>query len=327
MTCGHCFAVFNATYKQHYSATASNRSSFCSSICREANLRAKFSTPVPMRGPCVGCGDSFQSRREAKFCGVKCYTGSKQFTEMLAESRAKAMGPVSIARRAEQARRGQGKPCLECGVNVYAKKSERSKKYCSTTCYRSYMAKRFDRHIANPESLSLPQGYDAFLDRQELPCLVADCGWSGRHLSLHMNYAHGIKADEIKRAAGFNKSTGLVCKPLAQALQGRDRIGVAADMFLRQMGAEHLGAVGRVMGYKSLEGAEHRAKARALSSGGPLRACIGCRSDFIQSTVYGQAKYCSIPCRTRHYRTKVKPLRAVTETASATTSPPRAESA
>ena len=59
------------------------------------------------------------------------------------------------------------------------------------------MNKRYDRQIASPDKLQLPQGYDGCLDREQLNCLVDGCGWVGKHLSTHMNIAHGIKADEF----------------------------------------------------------------------------------------------------------------------------------
>jgi hypothetical protein len=297
LTCGHCSAAFIGTRRQQDRVKETGRSSYCSEVCRFAFLRSKFSTPVPTRGPCLTCSKPFQSRREAKFCGMKCYTGSRQFTELLADAR-------TAPRACGRPKQGQATPCLECGAEVYAKPSEKTKKYCSRACYRAYMAKRFDRHIANPEALALPQGYDGFLDRNELPCLVEGCGWSGRHLSLHMNYTHGIKAEEIKRAAGFNKGTGLIAKPLAQVLQGRDKVGVAADERMRLLGSQFLPSAGRVVAYRSLESAEHRAKVRALkcaAGAGPTRMCVGCGCSFQQSTPFGRAKHCTRECRAQRY--------------------------
>ena len=305
LTCGHCGASFDGGYKQHYRQTHDKTPCYCSDVCRYAALRSKFSTPVPSRGPCQGCGQEMHSRRETKFCGMKCYTGSKQFTEMLAESRAKANRPESIASRAERAKRGEEHPCLECGTDVYIKKSQKTKKFCSRVCYRSYMAKRFDRYMANPETLSLPQGYDGFLDREELPCLVAGCGWVGRHLSTHANQVHGIKAHELKRAAGFNLSTGLVSRPLAVLLQNRPLRGVAITDQWQSVESRPIEQPD-VRNYISLEGREHRAKARALllKTGGPTRICVGCGTTFEQSTIFGHAKYCSKTCRNKTYARK-----------------------
>ena len=307
LICGNCKGIFEGTPAQVKNVKYGQvQAACCSAICRQAYMRAKFSTPVPNRGPCKGCGEDFFTRREAQFCGMKCYTGSKQFSEMLADSRAKSMTPWSIARRAEQARRGEMKPCLECGTDVYVKKAEKSKKFCTRVCYRSYMAKRFDRQIANPEALSLPQGYDGFLDREELPCLIEGCGWSGKHLSIHVNQMHGIVADELKRAAGFNLSTGLVSKPLAERLQSRALVGVAVCVEMAALGDLTRSGKGGVRGYQSLEGAEHRAKARSLAGPGPMRACRGCGVLFQQSTPTGRAIYCTPDCRNRIYAAEAK---------------------
>lgn len=309
LKCGHCSSVFIGSYAQDYNQRTNGTTPCCSTICRQALLRSKFSTPVPNRGPCLGCGDSFSSRREAKFCGIKCYTGSQQFTDMLAAARAESLSPYSVQKRAEGLRRGEGKPCLECGVDVYMKKSEKSKKYCSKPCYRAYMAKRFDRHIANPETLQLPQGYDAFLDRDELPCLVDGCGWVGRHLSMHVNQMHGIQADDFKRAAGFNRSTGVISRSLAEVLRDRPHQGGALDAAAAFAGFERTVFPRE---YQSLEGAEHRTKSRLLSGPGPVGCCKECGGTFQQKTVCGRQLYCSVKCRSDNYkRTYQRPNKRV----------------
>lgn len=301
LTCGHCSAVFLGTPAQSYNSVRHGKNVFCSDICRHSYLRAKFSTAVPEHD-CKGCGIKFESRREAKFCGVKCYTGSSQFSQMLADSREKSMTPYSIAKRAESLRRGEGKPCLECGTDVYAKKSEKTKKFCSKLCYRAYMAKRFDRQIAAPEKIALPQAYDEFLTKEELPCLVEGCEWKGKHLSLHMNQMHGVTAEEFKRAAGFNRSSGIISRPLSKLLSERKKTGVAADSDARALGDGFRGQ-SYVLKYASLEGKEHRAKSMAISRGtpGPERCCEGCGTMFTQSSPMGRAKYHSKECRAAHY--------------------------
>lgn len=305
LTCGHCRCTFAGTSKQAQRVVYEGKQAYCSDACRTAAIREKLSKPAPNRGACNGCGNEFFSKREAKFCGMKCYTGSALFTGLLAEAREKAMTPWAIQRRAEMARRGEGRPCLECGQDVYVKKSEKSKKYCSVVCYRSYMAKRFDRQIASPEQMALPQGYDAFLDREMLNCLVEGCGWAGKHLSVHMNAAHGVPADEFKRAAGFSKSTGVISKDVAQALRAREKQGVA--LVPEMWGREAFTSAGTVV-YCSLEAKEHRAKGAALlrSQPGPLRVCTGCGCEFVQSTPCGRAIYCSVQCRSKTYSEKKK---------------------
>lgn len=300
LTCNHCKCTFAGTARQVKSVVYEGKNTYCSSACRYSFIREKFSIPMPNRGACGGCGEEFYSRREAKFCGMKCYTGSTQFTDMLADSRAKFTTPEIIAKRAASQLRGEGKPCLECGSNVYVKKSELKKKFCSKGCYRSYMAKRFDRQIASPDQMTLPQGYDAFLDRNELNCLITGCDWTGKHLSVHMNAAHGIRADDFKRAAGFNKSTGVVSKDSAQALRERSLQGVALDCTAWGT-AESMTAMNNRIKYNSTEGSEHRAKARALAGNGPSRTCSGCGCVFTQSTPFGKTLYCTKECRADAY--------------------------
>lgn len=299
--CGHCKALFVGTPTQAYNSIKQQKNVFCSAICRHAYLRGKFQTPVPEH-TCQACGIKFASRRAAKYCSLACYTGSNQFREMLVVGREKSMTPASIARRAEMARRGEGKPCLECGQDVYVKKSEAKKKFCSTICYRAYMAKRFDRQIAAPETLALPQAYDEFLLKDQLPCLVEGCDWVGSHLSLHMNQMHGIVAEELKRAAGFNRSSGIVSRGLSEAMSARALTGVAARSDLRELGAKFRGQSYKLK-YASLEGKEHRAKSMLLvrSEPGPTRQCIGCGNEFTQSSPMGRAKYCCKTCRSEHY--------------------------
>ena len=162
------------------------------------------------------------------------------------------------------------------------------------------MAKRFDRWIANPQSLALPQAYDEFLNSEELPCLVEGCNWRGHWLSLHMNYAHGVPADEFKRAAGFNLHSGIISAPMRESLAHRPQS-------LSPGHGEYLGGASErlhVQTYQSLEGREHRHKALAilLAQHGPTRTCKGCGQAFTQSTPQGRALFCSRPCRNEWYR-------------------------
>lgn len=290
LTCGHCRSAFDASYKQHWRATRQGTDVYCSPACRHAAIANKLRTPVPNRGPCLTCGKTFFSRRDAKFCSLQCYTNSRQFRAMVERNR-RSFVPH------RRTKTGVEIPCPECGVLVYRKPFDiaRKRRFCSTVCYRSYMAQRFDRWIAHPEGMALPQAYDAFLDRDVLPCPIDNCGWLGKHLTLHANQVHGLKADELKRAMGFNLGSGLVSRPLAIAYQSRPLVGVALDPpctgYIPQPAVR----------YRSLEAAEHQKKARALMGKGPQRLCLGCGILFEQSTPMGAAKYCSIPCRTAHY--------------------------
>lgn len=227
---------------------------------------------------------------------------------MLADNRHKSWTPEAKAKSRKTHRRNTApdlpefRPCKECGADVYQKPS-RQDKFCSKPCYRAYLAKRFDRWIANPEGLALPQCYDEFLDREVLPCPIVDCHWHGRHLTLHVNQVHGLKAQEFKRAAGFNLGTGVICKPLAQLYSERAPVGIAVDNPFQDTALAAAQEASRVRRYRSKEGAEHRQKGNALmrTESGPHRICNGCGIGFTQSTPAGRALYCSIKCREAYY--------------------------
>ena len=69
----------------------------------------------------------------------------------------------------------------QCGAKI--KNRNYIKKFCSKDCRRLHYAERFDRWVANPETLALPQCYDEFLMQEELPCLIDGCEWKGKHLA------------------------------------------------------------------------------------------------------------------------------------------------
>ena len=318
LECGHCGARFKGSDSQARKVKYEKQAVYCSATCRAAASSQKAREQAAregkklrkgvLAGPCKTCGKMFESRIDKTFCSLDCYTKSEQFKSMVAENLKKAGSRESIQRRAQAAKLGQDVPCLECGTEFYQKlpsKGRAAKKFCDTTCYRSYLAKRFDRWIANPDGMALPQCYDEFLDREELACVVDGCDWKGQHLTLHMNQAHGVRADEFKRAAGFNLSTGVIAKPLAVALRERELLGVAANMddaaraAALALSQEALAATS--IRYRSLEGREHAKKARAMLGAGPQRTCEGCGKLFQQSTPMGKAMYCSRECRDNTY--------------------------
>lgn len=314
LACGHCAGIFLGTYKQEWNQRRASTTPFCSDICRTAFMASRLRMPIPNKGPCRNCGAHFSSRSEKLFCSMKCYTGSSQFSAMLAAARVKSARPQSVGKRAAKLRQGEDVPCLECGEEFYRKRAtdrRPARKFCTTVCYRSYMAKRFDRFIANPETLALPQNFDEFLDLDELPCLVDGCGWAGKHLSVHANLAHGIRADDFKRATGFNLGSGLIGSDLARRLSERARHGVAVEPDL-QVAQERTRALGEgsLLAYASLEGREHHAKARALVATlpGPSRTCRACGVSFLQTTPFGRTLYCTRDCRDSFYSAELKRL-------------------
>ena len=322
LVCGHCAGHFQGSYTQMQNQKSTGVRTFCSATCRVACVSSEQKTLVPERGPCQHCGQMFASKREAMFCDMACYTASDKFKEVRENAVQQARLPAARDLQVQAQRRGDTAPCLECKTDYYRKretKSARLRLFCSRPCYRSYFAARYDRWIANPQSMSLPQAYDEFLDRHELNCLFDGCGWRGLHLSNHVNTTHGIKAEEFKRAAGFNLGSGLISSDTARRLSERAKVGVALNAFPPEVRALSLQlskdvqmAAGYVA-YQSLEGREHRAKGRLFTSllGGPERTCDGCGGSFKQSTPFGRAMYCSIACRSIAYSKMQKAARKI----------------
>ena len=314
LTCGHCQGIFAGSNSQTRRAYYEKATVYCGAACRHSALREKFRTDIPARGPCKHCGVEFSSRTAKKYCSIKCYTSSDAFKETSKAALKLALTDEAREKQAKTARTGHECECKECGILFYRKKQS-TKIFCSRPCYRSYFAKRFDRHVANPEGMALPQCYDEFLDKELLSCPVDGCSWKGLHLTLHANYTHGMRSREFKRATGFNLGSGLIAKPLARAFSDRELRGVALDQpeGVREMAMEALEGVVR---YRSKEAAEHQTKFRAdaVLKAGPQRNCAGCNTAFRQSTIFGRAKYCSVECRENHYsllRKKSRPTFSV----------------
>ena len=293
LCCGHCKAIFTGTTSQANHLKYEQIAAYCSPICRRAAFRKKICTEIPQRGPCKHCGEMFKSRTSKQYCGMDCYTSSRAF-----KAHTKRIQKLSHVPRDKY---GEYIGCLECGEEIYRKPSGRNK-YCSKACYRLYMAKRFDRWIANPQEMSLPQCYDEFMIQDELPCLIEGCDWVGQHLSAHVNLAHGIIADDFKRAAGFNLSTGLVGLSTHKKMVERN---VQVDQLMPFWGVEVTNK--KIHSYYSEEAREHHKKARALLGHGPQRECLGCGKIFQQGTVFGRALYCTFECRDDTYaRQRIK---------------------
>lgn len=258
--CGHCGVMFQPTPRQIKRVKYESASVYCSKLCRVAATTQKLRKPLS--GPCATCGSMFHSRgtAERRFCSMACYMVSDQLRIMLVANSPKAAR--AAGKKAQQVGTKEI-ACLHCGATKRVRKSI-SRKFCSAACYRGYMAERFDRWVASPQSIALPQGYDEFLAQEHLPCLVDGCEWVGQHLSVHMNWAHGVPADEFKRAAGFNLGSGIVAAPLhahfTAAPHNPDNLPPESAFPLRDRRPRTT--------YRSLEGEEHRAKARALAKAG-----------------------------------------------------------
>jgi hypothetical protein len=255
----------------------------------------------PQYGPCPTCGKMFESRYPKRFCSMNCYVGSPEH-KAAGKLAMEAAWRKQTAKPDHERYNREHRHCLECDKDFAVQPAKR-KKFCSHACYRVYMAKRFDRWIANPQRIALPQAYDEFLTSEELPCLVAGCEWVGQNLSCHMNLAHGVPADEFKRAAGFNLSTGVVSLPTHQALV--DRAVDYASYGMAALATVRASTAGMTRRYRSKEAGEHFHKARAMAGGGPTRVCDGCGKPFVQSTPYGRAKFCTTTCRDRAYARRI----------------------
>ena len=308
LTCDACGKQFHGTPSQrNHLKYGESKKSYCSKACQNSNQNKHLRKPLS--GPCPTCGVMFKSRgtKEKIFCTMACYTASPGFKERIAaeclKNAAKSRGVSPTNWEPFIA------TCIECDKKFRDKPGNKAK-FCTQICYRKYMSKRFDRWIASPQEVALPQAFDEFLTSEILPCLVKGCDWKGHHLSLHMNQAHGVPADHFKRLAGFNLGSGIVSLPLHESLCDRDLYGVAkADV--RNMYLSNGPQKQKTM-YKSLEGKEHRAKTRALQNETepkPMRICVGCGVTFQQSTIFGETKYHSIACREAHYKATVKMAR------------------
>lgn len=304
LNCGHCKSVFSGSDSQAWKVKYESATVYCSVTCRSTGIANRLRKPLKEFGPCKNCGGMFESKNPKIYCTISCYTNSKQFKDMQLENIKKMPAPAK--KEIEQT------TCAECGTlfkKRNATKSKPARKYCSHICYRVHKAKAFDRWVANPQKMALPQCYDEFLTQESIHCLVDGCTWSGKQLSTHMISAHGVPAEEFKRAAGFNLNTGVISLPLSKAFSKRELQGVALSPPAQPAHAiESAKNRKPSVKYKSLEGKENRAKGIALSllNEGPVKVCLGCNQKFRQSTPYGRTLYCSKLCRNSHYAKQKK---------------------
>lgn len=301
LICAYCNKTFKGSDHQAHKVKYSNQSVYCSKKCRHSAISNKFKKVNSIYGPCPTCGEMFESKYEKIFCSLACYNASPEFKKMGRQNCAK--GRETSSRKWDEKMK---KVCPVCGEEFRADVKHR--KFCSRPCYRKFQANLFDAWIANPQKIEMPQCYDEFMLQGELPCLVEGCNWKGQHLSIHLNQAHGILAEDFKKTAGFNLTTGLVTPKLHKDLSERAKTGVAIDPDLQGFVHE---SVDEKDQYRSREGAEHKAKARALAGieGGPMRICRQCGEEFQQTTKFGKTIYCSKTCRTEYYRNNTTKIR------------------
>lgn len=259
---------------------------YCSAPCSTAANNAKLKCDC---GPCPTCGNMFRSRTPKRYCSMDCYVKSDQFVAMRAENLKSVCPTIGTPRK-----------CKGCDCEY---PRSRKAKFCTNRCRRSYYTARFDRWIANPEAVALPQNFDEFLSRSVLSCPVDGCQWEGANLGNHVNTQHGITAREFKKLCGFNLKTGLVGTELSEAMSERNRRMIAEGIL--SVDASHLTdhQGWKKGGYISLEAKEHAKKTRAEK---PMlkdvfSPCRTCGTD-VQQPSYGRRLYCSIPCREKHYK-------------------------
>jgi hypothetical protein len=256
-------------------------SKFCSLQCGVAhgNTVARHQC-----GPCPECGCMFASRRKnKKFCSLDCYLKSDQIKQQALRN-AISLNPAT----------GTPRICEACG-GEFERKHKRM--YCSDICRRRFFAERFDRWIANPEGVALPQNFDEFLTQEELPCLVPGCEWKGKKLGNHVNFVHGITARDFKKLAGFNLGSGLVTPDISETQSAIGKaVAEANGLCPPPPKSEH------APGYISLERRERAKKTRSLMAkvSDKTKPCRQCGKDVAQPTM-GMRLYCSTICRSAYY--------------------------
>jgi len=258
---------------------------YCSSSCRDAYWNDRMDSRHIL-GPCPTCGKTFKSRnREKIYCSQDCYIHSEQFIKQRAENTRKQQKPPRL--------------CQRCGK----KTKGHQYKYCSNQCRRRYFAERFDRWVANPESVALPQNFDEFLSRNILPCPVSGCGWQGVHLGSHVNFTHGVTAREFKKLCGFNLRTGLIGEESARIRSELSKKFYEEGVIVLE---PNYSSKGPEPGYYvSLERKEHAKKTRAdmpalRDEFLPCRMC----GKSVQQPSCGQKLYCSTKCRSSYYQNR-----------------------
>jgi hypothetical protein len=283
--CSWCEQVFVSNNSAQLGALGQGKKVYCSKRCASAQCR-KNSKSRHLCGPCKECGKMYRSHIRTKtYCTLECYQKSEELQDRLKSN--------------NDAKRKPPQACPNCGKTFQHKKN----KYCSSDCRRQYFADRFDRFIANPEKLALPQNFDEFLIQETLPCLVEGCEWVGEHLASHVNKVHGITADKFKELAGFNRSTGLVGANLRKYLSQRMKDWIADGTVVSDPETLPKGRTSQPP--LRLEAKEHLKKSRAImrarESARPDRKCRQC-DKMVPQPVIGRRLYCSTMCRSRYYR-------------------------
>lgn len=257
---------------------------------------------VPPRvGVCKTCLAEFRSTDDRGFCSLACYSASPEANQRLRD----AVGTNLRWRRERLAAmpKSLDHKCDECGKEFSVKRLCDRRRFCCTLCYRTWYKNRFDRWIANPQTIALPQNYDEYFSGKEMMCPVAGCRWFGRNLGAHADKSHGIPVGEMKRILGCNKSTPLVTPDVSDKLSliahERDLPSLGVQWKPGESGVRTEGIGNR------LEAREHRRKSRMIRDLSEKPAiehtCEGCREKFTSEHTY--SRYCTKRCRDRFYQT------------------------
>ena len=285
--CSWCEQEFTITLKAQLIARNAGRNVYCSKKCSSA---VRYRSDIHLLGPCPECGQMFRSQTKSKiFCSMKCFTDSPELRERLQSY--------------NNAKKTPPKACPQCGIEFQKK----NRKFCSKLCWRKYFAERFDRFIANPEKIALPQNFDEFMLQEELPCLFENCEWVGPNLSQHVNSVHGVTAEKFRELAGFNKRTGLVGAEEHKRQSQRMKQMIADGIITTDPSL--LLSLPRKGSPTRLEGKEHLKKSMALrrsqETERPRTPCLQCGVP-IEQPVTGLRKYCSTKCRSKYYQEKTR---------------------
>jgi len=315
LTCSHCGCEFLATEGQAKRAAQHPGKHYCSKLCQnvgQGQSRWEGKRKVRYPGTCGTCGTVFQSVYPGrKYCSLRCYMKNPVTQQRLRELAVRANAAAVLKNTGQHVKPAVEVTCLNCGVKRLVRPSLEQRRFCNSRCYRQYMAQRFDRWIAAPQSIALPQGYDEFLTQNELPCLIEDCHWVGLNLGNHVNFAHGITAADFKRAAGFNLGTGLCTPAISEKLS--DAHQGLAQYFGGKVGNRGGNLVPSIRHYASLEQREHSEKARALiclsPEATPVKTCEACGKEFQARPMGHGAKFCTIACRDEWYQKNQRALR------------------
>ena len=304
VTCSWCEKTFPLKNRGQAGALNAGRRIYCSRKCQAA---FSFKSIRQFRmGPCPTCGKYFLSTRRNKlYCDMKCYMSDPVVVERLGRQ-GRAIGELSRKKAEERHKNdpnskyiGPENVCKNCGKHFRGKK-----KYCNQGCRREYFNARFDRWIASPEKIALPQNYDEFLLQEELPCLVETCEWSGKHLSSHMNKAHGVTADEFKELAGFNRSTGLVSHDVHKVMSERAKERIEEGV-VSLVAPGTPGMPGRGGGKPPrLEAKEHINKSQAIARSelsDNIVFCRWCKLKIPTQPKMAKKLYCNTYCRSQWY--------------------------